>query len=261
MSMFSQESGSLRKIGLTKPRSSLPQQVRLTHARGPIDVQLKHNARAKRLILRLDGRTGEPVATCPPGISVKKVSQFLQAHVDWLVDKQQGRPPNVAFEHGAVVPIRDQPHTLEHLDQARGTVRVLEDEGEKILLVSGNESHMARRVTDWLKKEARADLSAAVALHSDKIGVKPSSLRIKDTTSRWGSCSSARVLSFSWRIIMAPPSVLNYLAAHEVAHLREMNHSDRFWAHVQALCPDYEEGKKWLRQNGRRLHTYGVEPE
>jgi len=240
-------------------KKELPPIIRLHHSSGPIDVRLRPNARAKRLILRLDTRTGEPVATCPAHISAEKVGQFLQGHVDWLVEKRNDRQPNMPFEHGAVVPVRAIPHTLEHEDEARGTVKLLQEDGEHILLVSGNESHMNRRVTDWLKKQARQDLTASVAIHAEKLGRRPSAIRIKDTTSRWGSCSADRVLSFSWRIIMAPPHVLDYLAAHEVAHLREMNHSDRFWGHVADLCPDFEVGRKWLRDHGRDLHRYGVE--
>ena len=244
-----------------KSQAGLPSAIRLSHASGPVEVRLKPNARARRLILKLDSRTGEPVATCPPGLSMAKIGHFLQDHVDWLVEKRQARPPSIAFEDGAVIPVRDIPHRLEHTGLARGTVRLLETSDERVLMVSGNEDRMARRVTDWLVKLARADLSEAVDRHAAQIGIKPAALRIKDTSSRWGSCSSARVLSFSWRIIMAPPSVLDYLAAHEVAHLKEMNHSDRFWAEVEALCPDFEEGKRWLRLHGRKLHSYGVEED
>ena len=240
-------------------RQDRPGSVRLSHESGPIDVALKYNPRAKRLILRLDSKTGAPVATCPPGISNAKIAHFLQANVNWLIERRQARQPNVPFEHGAVIPVRDMPHTLEHLEQTRGTVRLLEYEGQHILMVTGNEAHMPRRVTDWLKKQARLDLTEAVERHAQTLSVRPSSLRIKDTTSRWGSCSASRVLSFSWRIIMAPPHVLDYLAAHEVAHLREMNHSDRFWAHVAHTCPNFEAGRAWLRQHGRDLHGYGAE--
>jgi predicted metal-dependent hydrolase len=241
--------------------SKLPPTVTLHHAGQAIEVRLKPNARAKRLILRLDSKTGEPVATCPPGLGESKIQLFLQKNVTWLVDRQTKRAPNVPFEHGAVIPVRDVPHTLEHNDVARGTVRLLELDEGSILLVSGNESHMARRVTDWLRKQAKQDLEEAVARHAAALGVKPAVIRLKDTTSRWGSCSANRTLSFSWRVIMAPPFVLNYLAAHEVAHLREMNHSDRFWAHVARICPDYEAGQAWLKDNGRRLHAYGAEAD
>ncbi|WP_316861177.1 SprT family zinc-dependent metalloprotease [uncultured Cohaesibacter sp.] len=249
----------MRKSVPLRKRNQLPETISLSHEGGSIIVRLRQNARAKRLILRLDSKSGEPVATCPPGLGEAKICQFLQRNVAWLVEKQQARKPNTPFEHGAIIPVRDVPHTLEHLDEARGTVRLLELADERILMVSGNESHMARRVTDWLKKQAKSDLDDAVARHAAALGVKPSAIRIKDTTSRWGSCSANRTLSFSWRIIMAPPFVLDYLAAHEVAHLREMNHSDRFWAHVASLCPNYKPAQKWLKDNGRLLHSYGGE--
>nr|WP_319515022.1 SprT family zinc-dependent metalloprotease [uncultured Cohaesibacter sp.] len=251
----------MRKLLSTGRRARLPETVYLHHEGRKIEVRLKPNVRAKRLILRLDSKTGEPVATCPPGLGESKILHFLQKNVNWLVDRQQARAPNVPFEHGAVIPVRGLSHTLEHNDVARGTVRLLELEEGRILLVSGNESHMARRVTDWLKKQARKDLEEAVARHAAALDVKPASIRIKDTTSRWGSCSANRTLSFSWRVIMAPSFVLNYLAAHEVAHLREMNHSDRFWRHVESICPNYEDGQAWLRDQGRRLHSYGVEAD
>ncbi|MCT4655418.1 MAG: M48 family metallopeptidase [Cohaesibacter sp.] len=223
-----------------------------------IKVRLKPNPRAKRLILRLDPRSGEPVATIPPGLSERKIKAFLEANRDWLVARQEARAEHIPFTAGATIPVRDIPHELCHVGQKRGTVRLLVEGGRHRLMVSGDEAHFARRVTDWLKKQAREDLSDAVDCHAKALDVKPSSIRIKDTTSRWGSCSSARVLSFSWRIIFAPPFVLNYLAAHEVAHLREMNHSPRFWAHVEDICPDFEEAKVWLKQYGRDLHAYGA---
>lgn len=236
---------------------AMPQSIELDGEKGPISVRLKPNPRAKRLILRLDPKTGAPVATVPPGLKDRQLKSFLQSHIGWIEERQEKRPQATAFENGAVIPVRGIDHTLVHIDQKRGTVRQLQEGERYSLLVSGDESHMARRVTDWLKKQARQDLTAAVEHYAGKLEVTPSALRIKDTTSRWGSCSSKRVLSFSWRIIMAPPSVLDYLAAHEVAHLREMNHSPRYWAHVADICPDYEEAKHWLKINGHQLHSYG----
>jgi predicted metal-dependent hydrolase len=93
--------------------------------------------------------------------------------------------------------------------------------------------------------------------HAEKLGVKPSRITVRDTASRWGSCSSARTLSFSWRLILAPDFVLDYVVAHEVAHLREMNHSPRFWAHVKALVGDERPHRAWLRAEGAKLHAFG----
>lgn len=237
----------------------LPSSISLAHDTGNFEVRLKPNAKAKRLILRLDARTGQPVATIPPGLPLAKVEAFLQANVDWLSNRTNQRPAAVPFVAGAEIPVRDVAHTLVHVGQDRGTVRQLIEGEAHSLLISGDEAHMARRVTDWLKKQARADLQMAVEHHANALSVKPAAIRIKDTTSRWGSCSSNRILSFSWRIIFAPPSVLDYLAAHEVAHLREMNHSSRFWALVEETCPDFEEAKLWLKDQGRYLHRFGAE--
>lgn len=239
--------------------ASLPDSLVLDHAEGRLEIKLKPNAKAKRLILRLDARTGEPVATIPPGLPLAKVEAFLRANIGWVLSRSEQRPDGVPFIDGAIIPVRDFPHLLVHVEQTRGTVRQLIEGDKHSLLVSGQKEHMHRRVTDWLKKQARADLQEAVARHAHALQVKPASIRIKDTTSRWGSCSSNRVLSFSWRIIFAPPSVLDYLAAHEVAHLREMNHSVRFWALVEQICPDMEVAKAWLKEEGRYLHRYGAD--
>ena len=112
----------------------------------------------------------------------------------------------------------------------------------------------------WIfsRREARKRLEAQVLDHAARLGVKPSRITVRDTLSRWGSCSSARALSFSWRLIMAPEFVLDYVVAHEVAHLCEMNHSPRFWAHVRSLAPNMEAAQAWLKVNGRDLQRYGV---
>ncbi len=239
--------------------SKLPPMLPLSHDNGTLEVKLKPNPKAKRLILRLDARTGEPVATIPPGLSLNRIEVFLKDHVDWLLSRAEQRPSAVPFVSGAEIPVRDVAHKLVHVGQSRGTVRQLVEGESHSLLVSGDEDHMSRRVTDWLKKQARADLESAVDHHASALSVKPAAIRLKDTTSRWGSCSSNRILSFSWRIIFAPPPVLDYLAAHEVAHLREMNHSSRFWALVEETCPDFEEAKIWLKEEGRYLHRFGTE--
>jgi len=114
-------------------------------------------------------------------------------------------------------------------------------------------------VHDYLKREARRDLQKAAEIYAAKLGVRVKRLSIRDQSSRWGSCTSAGSLSFSWRLILAPPFVLDYLAAHEVAHLVEMNHSPRFWKVVGRICPSQERAKKWLDTCGNDLHRYGIE--
>jgi predicted metal-dependent hydrolase len=133
------------------------------------------------------------------------------------------------------------------------------DSGERILCVAGEPAHIERRVLDYLKREVRNDLQKAAQSYAQALGVKVKRLSIRDQSSRWGSCTSAGSLSFSWRLILAPPYVLDYLAAHEVAHLVEMNHSARFWRVVARACSHVERAKTWLDTHGNDLHRYGIQ--
>jgi predicted metal-dependent hydrolase len=125
--------------------------------------------------------------------------------------------------------------------------------------VSGRAEHGARRLKDWLIAQAHADLDARVAWHARNLGVRPKRIGLRDQTTRWGSCSASGLLSFSWRLILAPPAILDYVAAHEVAHLLEMNHGARFWKLVAKSVPRLDDAKRWLREEGTDLHRYGVE--
>ncbi len=125
------------------------------------------------------------------------------------------------------------------------------------LHVSGRMEHAARRLRDWLFEEARRDLDARVVVHARKLGVAPKRIVVRDQATRWGSCSTTGVLSFSWRLILAPAHILDYVAAHEVAHLAEMNHGPGFWALVERTMPTMKEAKTWLQLYGLDLHQYG----
>jgi predicted metal-dependent hydrolase len=127
------------------------------------------------------------------------------------------------------------------------------------LLVPGAPEHMARRLKDWLKQQALDDLQPAVARHAGNLDVHPASIRIRGQSSRWGSCSSAGRLNFNWRLVLTPDFVLDYVAAHEVAHLVEMNHSAAFWQVVEQTLPDMERGRAWLRAHGRDIMAYGTD--
>ena len=129
--------------------------------------------------------------------------------------------------------------------------------GDPVIVVSTEAPHVTRRVREFLEAEARKDLAAAVQRHTAALGVTAKRITVRDTKSRWGSCSARGTLSFSWRLIMAPAFVLDYLAAHEVAHLRELNHSHRFWRLVFELCPRTEEAERWLKHHGSELHRFG----
>lgn len=139
--------------------------------------------------------------------------------------------------------------TESEVDDARDFPRIC---------VSGGEAHGSRRLSDWLRAEAKADLSARVAHHAANLGVQPKRISIRDQSSRWGSCSTTGTISFSWRLIFAPSYVLDYVAAHEVAHLREMNHGPRFWRLVRDTVPDVQKARNWLRQKGAELHRFAI---
>ena len=159
---------------------------------------------------------------------------------------------------GASIPLRGLPHQIVSVPAGRGVAR-LDRTGAPRILVSGPPEHLSRRVTDLLKREARRDLESSVGRHADTLGVTAGKLRLGDPTSRWGSCSPRGGLAFSWRLVLAPAHVLDYLAAHEVAHCREMNHGKRYWALVARLRPDYEMSEAWLRAHGAGLHRYGAD--
>jgi predicted metal-dependent hydrolase len=185
--------------------------------------------------------------------------EFAQRHGAWIAARLGRLPKAAPFHPGTLVPLRGAPHKIVHRAGVRGTVWVeTRDSGEKIICVAGEAEHIDRRVHDFLKREARADLQKAAKHYAEALGVKVKRISIRDQSSRWGSCTSAGSLSFSWRLILSPPYVLDYLAAHEVAHLVEMNHSARFWKVVAKVCPSVERAKKWLDVYGNDLHRYGI---
>ncbi len=223
-------------------------------------VQIKRVAAARRFTLRVRAASRDAVLTMPVRGSLVRARLFVDRHAGWIGVRLARLPEATPFGPGASVPVRGVPHEIVHRPGARGTVWVEagdEEHGPK-LCVSGEAPFVARRVQDWLMRQARSDLAEAVARHAAALGATPKRLTLRDTTSRWGSCSSAGALNFSWRLVMAPPHVLDYLAAHEVAHLRHMNHSAAFWAAVEGLYPGVEAAEAWLKKHGTGLMHYGA---
>jgi predicted metal-dependent hydrolase len=198
----------------------------------------------------------------PPRGSVREARAFAEKYGGWI-SARIGRLPQAApFAPGVVVPLRGVPHRIVHCPAARGTVWTeAPANGEFLLCAAGALPHLARRIADFLKREARRDLEAASRTYAAKLGVAARRITLRDQSSRWGSCSTAGVLSYSWRLILAPPYVLDYLAAHEIAHLVEMNHSRRYWRLLEGLCPAMQRAKAWLNAHGTELHRYGVTDE
>lgn len=223
-------------------------------------VELRRYRQARRYTLRVHAATREVVLTMPLRGSVREASAFAQKHGAWIAARLGRLPQTLPFADGARIPLRGEPHCITH-QKTRGTVWVeIGAGGEKLLCVAGHAPHISRRVTAYLKQQARHDLEAASRRYAAELGLRIRRISVRDQSSRWGSCSTTGVLSYSWRLILAPPEVLDYLAAHEVAHLKEMNHSMRFWRLLARLCPEMKRAKVWLDTHGADLHRYGAAP-
>ena len=158
--------------------------------------------------------------------------------------------------YGSLVMFKGVEHVIRAGEAHGAPVWIDRDAARPTIRVSGQPEHLQRRLLDWLKSEARRKINERAAVHAAALDVRPKCITIRDTTTRWGSCSSTRSLSFSWRLILAPPAVLDYVVAHEIAHLRELNHSARFWRLLDGLVADVPKYQNWLSDNGALLHRY-----
>ena len=240
-------------------RPTEPAAIEIIFDRAVYLVHLRRHRQARRYTLRIDAASRQVVLTIPPRGSLKEARDFAQKHGGWIAARLKRLPEAAPFAHGVDVPLRGVPHRITHRGSQRGTVWTETDRnGDRLLCVAGAPPHLDRRIGDFLKREARRDLEAASRRHAAALGVAIKRVSVRDQSSRWGSCSNTGVLSFSWRLILAPACVLDYLAAHEVAHLAELNHSPRFWRLVKRLYPDFERAKAWLDAHGTELHRYGL---
>ncbi|WP_416898365.1 MAG: M48 family metallopeptidase [Minwuia sp.] len=219
----------------------------------PPDLRVLRHPRARRMKLRLDRADGAPVLVLPPRASLAAGEAFVLDHLDWIAERRDARPKRRPFGDGVSLPVLDDTLTVAHRPGERSGVR----RDGALLLVSGEAAHINRRVTDWLKAEARRELGHCARGHAADVGVKIARIRIADQKSRWGSCSSSGALSFNWRLILAPAFVLDFVAAHEVAHMREMNHGPAFHRLVARLHPQVRQAEVWLRDNGPDLRAWG----
>ena len=244
-------------MALLRPQTE-NDQFEIATESGLIAVTLRRHPNARNYTLRLKSATGAPVLTMPRRGSLREARQFLDRHAGWLLREMDKLPKPRPIVDGAIVPLRGVAHRIQH-HHRRGTVSVETVDGAPALVVAGDPAHLRRRVIDFLKREACRDLEPRVRQHAAALGVTVKAIRFRDQTSRWGSCTMSGHLSFSWRLIMAPSYVLDYLAAHEVAHLREMNHSRRFWRLCEALCSQTRQARAWLNAEGAKLHAIGCQ--
>ncbi len=213
-----------------------------------IPVQLRRSARARRMSLRVGRSDGRVTLTLPAGMSERQAGTFVRDQAAWVRRAVAAVPALRVVRVGGSVPLlgRDVPVVA-------GSGRAARHLGATIAVA--DDVQAGRRVQALLLSLARTHLAASVDRYAEAIGRRPAKLSLRDTRSRWGSCSSRGALMFSWRLVMAPPEVLNYVAAHEVAHLLHMDHSPRFWTAVERLVPDYAVHRAWLRTDGAALHA------
>lgn len=217
-----------------------------------VTVTVRRSARASQLALRLDAVRG-PVLVLPSNVGRRHAQNFLARHAQWLMEKMEALPVAPSLAAGQSIPILGNPHAICHQPGARRGVW----HGDGHIHVSGQAEHLPRRLLDYLKKLARSQISARVQHGASRLGVTVSRITIKDTRSRWGSCTQDGSLSFSWRLIMAPDWVLDYVVAHELSHLLHMDHSPAFWATVARLNPHARAAREWLKSHGQALHLVG----
>ena len=210
-------------------------------------IALRRSARARRMVLRVARSDGRAVLTLPQGASLEAARRFVAAQADWLARQQAAAPGAQYVVEGARFPVAGR---LVTIAAAPGAVRL---DGDRLLVPAARPPGPA--VAAFLRARAREALLPACLRHAESLGParRFAGLSLRDTRSRWGSCAASGRLMFSWRLAMAPPAVLDYVAAHEVAHLRHMDHSPAFWDTVARLLPDHAASRLWLRQNGSGL--------
>jgi len=213
----------------------------------PVEVTVRLNPRARRLIVKVHPSTGEVTVVAPSHRSLDRALDFARGETRWIARQLARVPKTVSLGIGAIIPLRGR------------DCLVLKGEAGRIR-VNGRNEHVPRRLLDFLKREARKTLEARAIGFAARLGTKPRRVAVRDTASRWGSCSQSRSISFSWRLILAPDPVLDYVVAHEVAHLLEMNHGARFWRLVRSLVADIDAPQDWLKRNGVALHRYAARP-
>ncbi|MDP6953797.1 MAG: SprT family zinc-dependent metalloprotease [Alphaproteobacteria bacterium] len=216
-------------------------------------VRRRASKRARRLSLKVDAAAGVVELVVPDGAPESEVTRFVDSHRRWIARQLESLPPHIPFADGVEISVLDDALRLRHCD---GAGVAPQREGDD-LVIGGDPARFAARARAWLRESARSAFYEHAHGHAAHIGQRVTGIRIGDPRTRWGSCSRKGNLAFSWRLVLAPRSVLDYVAAHEVAHLAEMNHSRRFWRLVDDLHPDVATARAWLTAHGPNLHRYG----
>lgn len=220
-----------------------------------VEVGIRRSTRARRILLHVGAYDGKVELVLPRGVPARDGIAFAQSQTEWLVDQMSRVGDASPFTDGAAFPLLGETVAIR-LDPSLSAVPCLDD---GVLWVGGRSDTLPGRVRRWIRNRALEEIQPRARDMGRQVGRSPSRVAVRDTRSRWGSCTRDGSLSFSWRLVMAPEYVLDYVVAHEVAHLRHLDHSDRFWALVANICPDHKTARAWLRRNGPDLHRYGRE--
>ena len=217
-----------------------------------LEIFLRKNSNSRRITLRISALDGKITITGPNYIDFKEFRKFAESKKSWLKSKRKSFEPPIFISEGIEIPVAGT-HTKILFSDIREPKKV-----DGILFVS-KEKPVSTQVKKYLKEIGRIHLAYRCNDFAERLGSKVRKITLRDTRSRWGSCSNDAKLMFSWRLVMAPEDVLAYVAAHEVAHLKHMNHSKDFWETVEYLFGPYKKERAWLKQNGSLLHRYKFE--
>jgi predicted metal-dependent hydrolase len=222
-----------------------------------VEVAVREAARARRLTIRVSADRAAEIVV-PPGTGRRQIERALRRHRDWIARKAEemeartaGRPrlgldrPGVVWVGGEAVPI-----------ERRGGGRPMAGIERGRLAVAGPAQSAAAAIERWYRREARRRARARVEAHWEPVGVRPQRISVRDQRTRWGSCTARGTLSFSWRLLLAPPAILDYVVVHELCHLRELNHSPAFWSLLERTRPGWRAEAAWLRDHGWELGAY-----
>jgi len=222
----------------------------------PPHIKIKHSARARRVALRLDPIQRVFTLVVPKRMSMRRAKAFAESQESWMQEKLSALPPKISFIDGAVIPVLGVRTQIKvHHEATLKVTKVSMEDG--VLHVRTNKDDPSGRIVRFLKMLIKNELEILSKEKSATIHKDVASVSVRDTKSRWGSCSCDGNLSYSWRLIFAPPEAFDYVVAHEVAHLEHLNHSKHFWHLCEKLSDNFDEGKFWMDTHGSELMRYG----
>ena len=222
-----------------------------------VPFKVRRNRRAKRMYLRYHPADHTFSLTLPQRTRIEEGVRFVSSKSDWIAQTLQHTPMRKTYRPGMLLPILGQMTRLVSDPDLPAPFALRDD----TLMIGAGSGSFAKRTEAALKKIVRHELSELADFKAQQLNKTVNRITLRDTRSRWGSCSSARNLMFSWRLVFAPYEVLDYVVSHEVAHLRHMNHSARFWLCVESICPDYLAWKDWLRDHGSELYCFASDKQ